>query len=248
MKVAIMGLGMVGGALKEVLKDPILYDPPKGIGNKEELNEAEVIFICVPTPFDKKFDLSFVIQALDDLEGEKIVVLKSTVLPGTTDILQNNYPQHRFMFNPEFLTESSADQDMKFPDRQIIGCTEQSFSMTQDIMMMLPQAPYERIIPAKEAEMIKYFNNCWFYAKVMFANQMYDLCEKVGVDYDVVKHGASADKRMTGTSHLEIFHQGYRGVKGKCLPKDLDTLIQYGDDNKVNMSLLKEVKSINEKL
>ena len=249
MKAAIMGLGMVGGALQQVLKDPILYDPPKKIGNKEELNNADVVFLCVPTPFVKgKFDLSFVIQALNDLEGSKIVVLKSTVLPGTTDHLQKEYPQHKFLFNPEFLTAVSADQDMKYPDRQILGYTERSFTIVQNIMMVLPLAPYESIIPAKEAEMIKYFNNCWFFTKVIYANQMYDLCDKMGIDYESVKLGASADKRMTGTSHLEIFHKGYRGVRGKCLPKDLDALVGFGDKNGVNMSLLKEVKSINTKL
>ena len=246
MKIAIVGLGMVGGALSKWFKDAILHDPPKGTVG--DLEQADVIFICVPTPYNNGFDLSMVKQAVGDIGGNKIIVIKSTVLPGTIDKFQEEYPQHKFLFNPEFLTEATADQDMRYPDRQIIGYTKESFTIAQDIMMMLPQAPFERIVPAKEAEMIKYFNNCWFATKVIFANQIYDLCQKMGIDYDVVKLGASADKRMTGTSHLEVWHNGYRGVGGKCLPKDLSALIQYADENKVDMSLLKEVNKINESL
>mgnify|MGYP003144408970 CR=1 FL=1 len=247
-KVAIAGFGMVGGALEKVLDNPILYDPPKGIGSKSELNEADIVFICVPTPYKNGFDLSIVIETLNQLNESKIVVLKSTILPGTTDHLQKEYPQHRFLFNPEFLTEASADQDARYPDRQILGYTQRSYTACTEVMNLLPLAPYETIMPAKEAEMVKYFNNTWFATKVIFANQMYDLAEKMGIDYDAVKEGASADKRMTGTSHLEIFHKGYRGYDGKCLPKDTKALIWWADKNNIDMSLLKEVERVNAKI
>lgn len=249
-KIAIMGSqGMVGGALAKWFKDAILYDPPKGVGSIDELRLADVVFIAVPTPYNDGFDLSIVESAIDDLGGSgKIVVIRSTVLPGTTDMLQAIYPQHKFIFNPEFLTEATADQDMAYPDRQIVGYTKQSYTIAQDIMMLLPQAPFERIIPAREAELVKYFNNCWFATKVAFANQMYDLCQKMGIDYDTVKLSASADKRMTGTSHLEIVHKGYRGYAGKCLPKDVRALIWYADKNGIEMGLLKEAERFNNKL
>ena len=247
-KIAIAGLGMVGGALAKWFPQAIQYDPPKGIGSVNELNRADIVFLCVPTPYKEGFDLSSVIDVLDKLEGSKIVVIKSTVLPGTTDRIQKEYPQHKLLFNPEFLTEASSDQDMKYPDRQIIGYTERSYTIAQDIMMMLPQAPFERIIPAKEAEMVKYMNNAWFATKVIFANQIYDLCEKMGIDYEKVKESASADKRMTGTSHLEIMHKGSRGVGGKCLPKDLKSLLWFASRNGVDMKLLKVVDEINTQL
>ena len=137
---------------------------------------------------------------------------------------------------------------MAYPDRQIIGYTTESFTIAADILALLPLAPFERIIPVKEAEMIKLFNNCWFATKVIFANQMYDLCQKTGIDYDMVKVGASMDKRMTGTSHLEIFHKGSRGYGGKCLPKDSKALISWADQNGVDMSLLKTADAFNETL
>ena len=244
-KIGIMGVGMVGGAMSKWFKDAILYDPPKKLGSDKEINEADVIFVCVPTPYDNGFDLSYVKKAILTLSSPKIVVIKSTVTPGTTEKLQDTFPQHRFLFNPEFLTEVSADQDMNYPDRQFIGYTKESYTIAADVLRLLPQAPFERILPSTEAEMIKYFNNTWFATKVIFANQMYDLCQEAGIDYDTVKLGASMDKRMTGTSHLEIWHKGSRGYGGKCLPKDTKALIEWADSKGVNMTLLKTVEMYN---
>jgi UDP-glucose 6-dehydrogenase len=108
-------------------------------------------------------------------------------------------------------------------------------------------APFERVMRAREAEMVKYFGNTWFSTKVVFANQIYDLCEALGIDYDIVKEGASADKRI-GRTHLDVFHKGYRGYGGKCLPKDTRALIQLGDQLGVELALLKRVEELNNAL
>lgn len=250
--VGIMGsAGMVGGAAKRYFEKrgehPLCFDKYKNEGSLEEVNKADVVFICVPTPYDEAkggFDLSFVKSAISSLAGEKIIVIKSTVLPGATDEFQAEFPMHKFLFNPEFLTQSSADNDMSFPDRQIVGYTEKSYNVAGAVMRMLPLAPFERIVPAKEAEMIKYFGNTWFSAKVVFANQIYDLCAKLGINYDIVKECVAADKRI-GPSHLEVLHGGYRGYGGACLPKDTRALIQLGDRVGAAMELLKKVEEIN---
>ena len=245
---------MVGGAVARYFESrgmkPILYDPPRGLDSKEEMNKAEIIFVCVPTPYDEErggFDLSFVRSALAMLDGEKIIVLKSTVLPGSTDTLQEEFPQHKILFNPEFLTEVSADQDMNYPDRQIVGYTEKSFNVAKDVVLLLPLAPFERIVPAEVAEMVKYFNNTWFSTKVVFANQVYDVCEKMNIDYELVRDCAAADKRV-GPSHLDVFHKGYRGYGGKCLPKDTRAFIQLGNRLGAEQKLLKVVEDINNEL
>src|SRR3989338_2111917 len=189
----IIGVGMVGGALAHVLEKPLLFDSGKNLGSMAEVSKADILFICVPTPYDEKkkgFDVSIVEEVFSKIKGEKIVVIKSTVTPGTTEYFQKKYPQHRFLFNPEFLTEVTADQDMRYPDRQIIGHTKESYNAAGELMQMLPIAPFERIMPATEAEMVKYFGNTWFSTKVVFANQMYDLCQALGVDYDTVKDSA----------------------------------------------------------
>jgi UDPglucose 6-dehydrogenase len=252
-RIGIIGVGMVGGALRKYFEGKglglSLYDTGRNLGSIEEINQADVIFICVPTPFNKEkgFDLSCVENANRCISGSKIIVIKSTVLPGTTEKLQLEHPQHKFLFNPEFLTELTADQDMHFPDRQVIGYTKKSYDVAKDILQILPLAPFERMMPATEAEMVKYFGNTWFSAKVIFANQMYDLCQKLGINYEKVKEAAAADKRI-GRTHLEIFHKGYRGYGGKCLPKDIKSLIRFAEENEVDLRLHKVVEEINKKL
>jgi len=253
LKIGIMGVGMVGGALKRYFekkgKKPFLYDKNKNIGSVEEVNQADVIFICVPTPFDKEkgFDLSFVEDAVSQIQGEKIVVIKSTVLPGTTDKLQEKYPQHKFLFNPEFLVEAKADEGMQNPDRQIVGYTQKSQDVAEMMMALLPRAPFERIIPAREAEMVKYFGNTFLSVKVIFGVQMYQLCKKLGIDYEIVRECASADPRI-GPSHLDVYHGGYLGYGGRCLPKDIKALIQLANSREVDLKLHKTVEEINNQL
>lgn len=240
-KLGICGVGMVGGALRRYFeeKDGIklfLYDKGRNLGSYQEINQADIIFVCVPTPYDcppprgtdKGFDLSCVKEVFRNIQGKKTIVIKSTVVPGTTEKLQKQYPQHKVLFNPEFLTESTADQDMKYPDRQIIGYTEKSYNIAGDIMQLLPLAPFERIIPATEAEAVKYFGNTWFSTKVIFANQFYELCKALGIDYNRVMEAAAADKRI-GRSHLSVLHKGYRGFGGKCLDGE-EVIYEITDD------------------
>lgn len=254
-KVGIVGTGMVGGAMLHYLKrkeglEIFTYDKGKNEGSKEDVNKAEVVFVCVPTPYLKDgagFDLSFVEETLSWLAGEKVVVIKSTVLPGTTEMLQKKYPQHKLLMNPEFLTEETADQDMSYPDRQIVGYTEQSQNVAGDLMQLLPLAPFERILPSTEAELVKYFGNTWFSVKVSFANQMYDLCQALGTDYDRMVEAAAADKRI-GRTHLNVWHKGYRGYGGKCLPKDTKALIQLANSKGIDLKLHKSAEAINAEL
>ena len=254
-KIGIVGIGMVGGALQDYLKEKeeiklFLYDKGKKLGSPREVNKAELVFVCVPTPYlkdGKGFDLSYVEETLDMLRGEKVVVIKSTVVPGTTEKLQQKYPQFKLLMNPEFLTEVTADQDMRYPDRQIVGYTKESQTVAGDVMQLLPLASFERVLPATEAELVKYFGNTWFAVKVSFANQMYDLCQKLGLDYDRMVEVAATDKRI-GRTHLNIFHRGYRGYGGKCLPKDIRALIQLAEAEGVDLKLHKIAESINEEL
>jgi UDPglucose 6-dehydrogenase len=254
-KIGVVGTGMVGGAMQKYFEkkegiELFLYDKGKNQGSREDVNKAEIVFICVPTPYlkdGKGFDLSYVEETMDWLEGEKVVVIKSTVMPGTTEMLQQKYPQHKLLMNPEFLTEETADQDMMYPDRQIIGYTEKSQTVAGDVMQLLPLAPFERVLPATEAEMVKYFGNTWFSVKVSFANQMYDLCQKMSIDYDRMVEAAAADKRI-GRTHLNIMHKGYRGYGGKCLPKDTRALIQLADLKGVDLKLHKTAELINNEL
>lgn len=253
-KIAVMGVGWVGGALSRYFEDaglsPMRYDPPKGLGTKDDLAAAEIVFICVPTPYLQNgvgFDLSFVESAVEALPPGKTVVIKSTVLPGTTEALQSKYPQHRFLFNPEFLREKTADQDMRSPDRQLIGVTGASAGLAEEVLVVLPKAPFSKVIRATEAETVKYFGNCFLAMKVVFANQMFDVCRTLGIDYESVKACSAADGRI-GPSHLEVKQDGYRGYAGSCFPKDVRAFIQLGESIGIDVELLRTVEKLNSKL
>lgn len=249
-----MGVGWVGGALaryfQEAGLEPVLYDPPKGLGDAAALASADVIFVCLPTPYDEKaggFDLSYVEAGLQTISGSKTVIIKSTVLPGTTEALQAKFPQHRLLFNPEFLRQAHADADMREPERQIMGYTEKSREVAAAMLELLPRAPFQKVIRATEAEMVKYFGNCFLALKVVFANQVFDVCSKLGLDYDLVKDCAAADTRI-GSSHLKIAPDGYRGYGGGCFPKDVKAFIQLGDQVGAEQRLMKACDELNREL
>lgn len=253
-KIGIIGVGYVGGAVKywfEKQNSPLfLYDKYKKIGSFQKVNKAEIIFICVPTPFNEKgwgYDDSAIWESLDNLNGSKIVVIKSTVLPGTTEKAQKKFPQHKILFNPEFLLAKTALQDFLKPKRQIIGVTNKSKKEAQRILKILPQAPFKKIVPATEAETIKYFGNAFLATRVIFANQMYDVCQRLGINYERVKECAGKDSRV-GQSHFGIFHNGYRGYGGACLPKDTKAFIQFCSKIGAKPKLLKTLEKINEAL
>ncbi|MFH1838738.1 MAG: hypothetical protein ABH820_00385, partial [Patescibacteria group bacterium] len=231
--------------------EPGIYDPPQGLSDKSVLAEADVIFVAVPTPYyldGSGFDDSYIKNAIESIPVEgKTIVLKSTILPGTTDVMQQIYPQHRFLFNPEFLTQATADQDMQHPRRQIVGFTTQSRRDAETVMGLLPRAPFEKIVPAKVAEFVKYFGNAYYALKVSYANQMYDLCHKLCVDYELVKDCAKSEPWI-GDQHLDIFYQGYRGYGGKCLPKDTRSIIQLAESLGVDLSILRSAENYNNEL
>ncbi|MEK7464918.1 MAG: hypothetical protein AAB591_00715 [Patescibacteria group bacterium] len=171
--------------------------------------------------------------------GQKIVVIRSTVPPGTTEDFQKRYPGLKVLFNPENLTERFAWEDFLRPDTQIVGFTGQSVEVAHLVLSLLPKAPfmspwgldtYQRIaITATEAEVIKYARNVHFARKVNFANVLAALSEKLGITYENVRRGMAADHRI-GDSHLDVTHGGYRGFGGYCFPKDLDAFIAKLDD------------------
>ena len=265
-KVGIIGLGYVGGAVhnwfqsrKAPPTDLFLYDKFKEIGSVEEVNKANIVFIAVPTPYHegpayveassgrRGYDDSAIMYCLNILKKPKIVVIKSTILPGSTEMYQRKFPRHSILFSPEFLVAKTAKQDFIKPLRQIVGYTEKSKRYAKRVMALLPQARFAKIIGASEAEMVKYFGNTFLSTRVVFANQIYDLCAKLRINYDLVKESAGADPRI-GYSHFDIFFDGYRGYGGACLPKDIRALIDLGKKHVGDFSLLEVVDRINNDL
>lgn len=227
----------------------VRYDlSPELVGNKEKIRECAIVFIAVPTPSTPDgFDYSIVQNVLTLVGDGCIAVIKSTVLPGTTDDLQKEFSNIYLMHIPEFLTEVTAQHDVANPGRNIIGYTEKSKNKTSEVLIHLPPAPYEIEVPAKTAEFIKYGGNCWFYFKVIFMNMLYDLCQKEGVDFEEVKLAMAADKRI-GRTHLDPVHKGGRGAGGHCFIKDMaafaDMYAETGDLVGIELLQLMQQKNI----
>lgn len=248
--IGIIGAGVVGGSLRAYLEDQghdvRVYDPPKGFDSMDAVEEASVVFVCVPTPYTPGvgFDDRYLLDAVGSIAGHKAVVIKSTVLPGTTEMLQERMPQHRFLFNPEFLREATAFDDFINPDRQIVGHTEQSRGDAERVMSLLPRAPFERLCRASEAEMAKYVANSFLAVKVSYANEVYDVCEEMRIDYSAVRDMVAADVRI-GASHMDVFDSGYRGYGGKCLPKDSKSLLDFAKTMGIEMQVLRAADRVN---
>lgn len=270
-RIGIIGQGFVGSAIREGLKDHydiLTYDLDKDKCNsthKEVCNNSSIIFICVPTPMrvDGSCDTRILESAIDSIYDEcfktgifPILVIKSTVPPGTTDKIDSKYKDMRVLFSPEFLTEANSFEDFKNQNRIIIGVPNQDVDQVslegEKVIKMFSKVFKEKtcimISTAKEAEMCKYFINCFLATKVIFANQMYDICKSAGLDYNVVKFLSLLDPRI-GKSHMMVpGPDGDRGFGGHCFPKDLAAMIAFGSVNDGNTEFLKSVQDFNDKV
>lgn len=254
-KIGVIGYkGMVGGVVYKYFKENKyeVYGYSKSDQKeKEQVINADIIFICVPTPFDWNthlFDGSIVEKAISELPDGKIVVIKSTIPIGTTEKLQLKYPKLKILFNPEFLSESTAYGDFVNPDRQFIGYTKESYSVAIEILNLLPESAYGIILPSKEAELLKYINNLHGFLAVIEANHYYDVCQKEKLNYDRVIEASHASKWIgapMGRQYHKIFHKGYRGVGGACFPKDINAWLEYVKTLKIDDRLMHVVKDIN---
>ena len=214
----------------------------------EETVGADCFFVCVPTPYDgKEYNLSYLEEAISKIPDGKIVIIKSTVSPGTTDYFQNKYPNKIFMFNPEFLTELSAKNDFGRPDMQILGVPHQGYELASQIMLLLPPAPIMQIVSPVDAEWVKKLRNAFYATKVVFFNQMYDIISNSVGDYETIRSIVVHDPRI-GNSHSFIFHKGGRGGGGVCLPKDLNSLVGFAKRYNIHPEFLEKVMEINENL
>ena len=254
MKIGIVGLGMVGEPIRRWFeevsgykrgRDLFCYDADPKKGYFDDVNKADVVFVSVPTPtnHDGSCNVSIVESAVKGIKDGKIIVVKSTVVPGTVDGLQKKYPKKRFIFNPEFLTESQAWEDFVSPDRQIVGTTSKSVSDAIEILNLLPRKNFirpwtsdysKKSVNATEAEFGKYASNVFGYLKVVYGNILADLCyattkvKGVKVDYENIKELIGADLRI-GPAWLNVAHGNYCGAGGYCFPKDMNAFIAFGE-------------------
>lgn len=250
-KLGIIGYGYVGQAVAYGFSTAELHIYDKYKDGFETLadvaRKSEFIFICLPTPMkqgDGEIDLSIIEDNIKKLtkytnKTNKIIVIKSTIIPGTTLSFIKEYPKTLFAYNPEFLTEANYLQDFVNSDRTVVGATsdEVSLRIVALYRQQFPQTPIFQTDPTS-AEMVKYMSNCYLASKVIFANEIYGICEKIGIKYEEVKKMVVADHRIYD-SHLDV--TSVRGFGGKCFPKDLLALRAFAKKKNADTTILDAV-------
>jgi len=245
MNIGIIGKGFVGSAVQFGFSPNTgcdanvkVYDkdPNKSQNTLEEvMSESDFIFLSVPTPSnaDGSINLDIVDKALEEINNfndrGNIILLRSTMIPGSTRKFQQKYPRLNLVFNPEFLTERSANFDFINQSRFILGGESKNTTKVAEMYRWR----FGKSIPVIEtnyetAELIKYMNNCFFATKVSFMNEMKLVADKCGVDWNVAVDGFIRDGRIAH-SHLNVpGHDGKFGFGGSCFPKDIQAMIDFG--------------------
>ncbi len=233
------------------------------VQNVNQIALCKIVFIAVPTPTDKDgFKFDAVRSALEKLGSGSTAVIKSTMLPGTTELLQAEFPDLFVLHSPEFLVEATAAHDAAKPKRNLIGIPVESDEFrvkAQAVMNILPEAPYNKIMSAKEAELVKYAGNCFLYTKVVFMNILHDLVSSTGSEWEAVREAMVADPRI-GESHTQPVHKSghdrknpypVRGAGGHCFIKDYEAMKNYFSnnvDNKEALAALEAYQTYNNSL
>jgi len=246
-KIGIVGNGYVGGAVAHGFSptstgncDVKVYDkmPERSLNTLDEVvNESDFVFVSVPTPMTKKGSISlrYINQVFKEINGinrrlDNIIILKSTVVPGTTEKLQEKFPSLNIVFNPEFLTERSSRLDFINQSRIVLGGDKIHTAKVAELFK--DRFKYCHLIQTdyKTSEVIKYFCNIFFSVKVSFANEMKLICDTIGADWEQALEGFVADGRV-GDSHLNVpGPDGKKGFGGSCFPKDINAFMSFAKD------------------
>ena len=245
LKVGVIGNGFVGEAISfafSSVSNVFIYDidPLRSINDLKSIHNCDFIFVCVPTPMfeDGSQDLSYVENTFTNANNNPIYILKSTVLPGTTNNLLNKYPNLKIIFSPEFLTERTAKLDMLTQSRIILGG---ELELTEKAKILFNQRFKTKNIiqtDAITAELTKYMNNTFFATKVSLMNEYKLLCDKVGANWDVALKGFISDGRI-GDSHINVpGHDGKLGYGGTCFPKDVNALLSFSKKHGIKLNTI----------
>jgi len=238
-KIGFIGMGWIGKNYYNDFKKrgydvvPYSLDEPYK-KNKSKIKSCDIVFVAVPTPTTPQgFCYKNITKVLPLIGKGKTVVIKSTILPYVVDRLALKFPNIYIMHSPEFLTEATAAFDSANPNRNIIGMAKQTKrykERAQEVLNILPYAPYNLICSTEEASFIKYGGNNWFYFKVVFINMLYDLVKKYpNCRWEVIRDAMAADHRI-GRTHLDPIHKSGRGAGGHCFIKDFEAFRKLYND------------------
>ena len=262
--IGVIGWGFVGQATGKGLatnkKNKIfVYDKQRTspLTLEEVIQKSEFIFICVPTPMHSDYS-GMSMAIVEEVAGQiakvakgtdKIAIVKSTVLPGTTQGFIKKYPKVNWAMNPEFLTQNNANKDFLNTARTVIGASSKKVG---ERIKTLYETIYPKNLPyhimdVTSAELTKYMSNNMLASKVLIADEFYFLAKKVGANYDDVRKAVEADPRI-GT-HLRVpGPDGDVGFGGACFPKDMIGILGLAKKLKIDMSALSAVWQKNLKI
>ena len=256
MKIGIVGQGFVGTAVREGLKGFFSVET-FDIAKKSTCESLEgickmskILFVCLPTPMktDGSCYTGIVEQVLKEinlLNTVKTIVVKSTIPPGTTAKWNSMFDNIDIVFNPEFLTEANSINDFKNQNRIIIGGPKNAASRVRRLFVKV--FPKVKIIKTDStyAEMVKYVTNSFLATKVSFANEMYEICSALAIDYDKIIEYAMHDDRL-GYSHWSVpGPDGDFGYGGHCFPKDVKALIEVANNLGLSPTILEATNGKN---
>jgi len=240
MKIGIVGYGIVGSAVGKLFQsegiDPHIYDPPKSFLEWEPINECDAAFVCLPTPArDGKLDTGLVQEAITRIEAP-LIIIKSTVNPGDTEAWVHMTGK-KIVVCPEFLGETVAhpNRDMRDRSHIVLGGRRSARKMAIRVFQEVYPATITMFeCDALTAELIKLAENAYLATRVTFFNSLYDICEQLDVDYDLLREGLTLDERI-GKSHSFVYGDNRGWSSSKCLNKDVPALVTVARGLKVPM-------------
>ena len=254
--IGIVGNGFVGSAIAHgfsLWAKLRIYDKNQKIsthGLKDVIQKSDIVFVCVPTPMDVSNNNKIDLTILDDVMKEiyhyndsytgdsAVIVIKSTVVPGTTKKYEKLYPTMKIVFNPEFLSERTAKLDFNNPSRIILGGDWKAREPVEKLYK--DRFPYVPIIhtDSESAEFTKYACNCFYAAKISIMNEFYQLATKQDLDWNSIVGGMLTSGWVNPMHTLVPGTDGNLGFGGKCFPKDINAFINYFKECKVKPLML----------
>ncbi len=253
MKIIIVGYGFVGKAVANAFKDKheiVIQDPQYTDYKLMDHLDADGIIICVPTPTTDRgiCDASIIADILDSVPIYMPVLIKSTVTPAIVQGFDEIYPNHSICYSPEFLRAKTANEDFLNQKYVVIGGEDPEYFWQELFQSSLPNCKMILNCTPDEACLVKYATNSFLALKTGFFNQIYDICNKTGLDFEAVRHIISQDKRI-GPDHTMVpGPDGYRGWGGHCFPKDTEAFIQWTNTIGAPSSLVESAVEYNKQV
>lgn len=259
MKIGIIGIGVVGNAVLKSLQEKmqdyefqkiITYDKFKNIGTFDDVTDTDIVFLCLPTLYSydllsyDKSALVEICEKLSNINYNGLVVIKSTVEPTTSQTFADKY-NLSIIHNPEFLSAKTAYEDFHNQKHIIIGVTSNiKYNQLEKLTNFFKLHYLDALISicsSTESEATKIFCNCFYSVKIQFFNELYILCQKLNIDYDLIKN-LMLKNNWIHPMHTQVpGSDGNLSYGGMCFPKDTNALLSFMKDQETPHQVLEAV-------